>query len=126
MQQGTPKLHVFARVSDYTDLIKLKLLINAFIKSQFNYCPPVWMFHDRRDNVKLNKIFERAMRIAYNNSGNNSVNKSLTIHQRNLQLLMTKLFKIKNKLNPIFMKDIFSKKIAIIVCKMQIICNCRK
>ena len=61
MQQGIPKLHAFAGLSDYIDPIKLKILMDAFIKSQFNYCPLVWMFPDRGANVKLNKIFERAM-----------------------------------------------------------------
>ena len=52
----------------------------------------------------------RALRIACNDSGNNSVNKSLTIHQQNLQLLMTDIFKTKNNLNPIFMKNIYATK----------------
>ena len=85
------QLHALARLSEYIDPIKLKLLMDAFIRSQFNYCPLVWMFHDREANVKLNKVFERAMRIACNDSGNNFANKSLTIHQRNLQLLMTNI-----------------------------------
>ena len=98
--------------------------MDAFIKSQFNYCPLVWMFHERRANAKLNKVFERALRIACNGSGNNSEdnsennsvnnycnpNKSLTIHQRNLQLLMIEIFKTKNNLNPTFMKDVFTEK----------------
>ena len=50
--------------------------------------------------------------IACNDSGNNSVNNSLTIHQCNLQLLMIEIFKTKNNLTPIFMKDIFAAKIA--------------
>ena len=120
------KMHALARLSDYIDPIKLKLLLDLFIKSQFNYCQLVWMFHDRGVNVKLNKVFERAMRIACNDSGNNFVNKSLTTHQRNLELLLTEIFKKKNNLNQIFMKDIFATKIAIIVCEIQIICNCRK
>ena len=63
------------------------------------------MFHDRRVNAKINKVFERALRIACNDSGNNSgnnsennsvnnycnPNKSLTIHQRNLQLLVREI-----------------------------------
>ena len=68
------------------------------------------MFDDRRANTKLNKDCERALRIACKDSGNNSVNKSLTIHQRNLQLLMIEIFKTKNNLNPTFMKDIFAEK----------------
>ena len=58
------KLLALARLSNYIDPIKLQLLMDAFIKSQFNYCPFVWMFHDRRANAKLNKVFERALRIA--------------------------------------------------------------
>ena len=98
------------------------------------------MFHDRRANANLNKIFERALRLACNDSGdnsennsdNNSVNsycnpdKSLTIHRRNLQLLIIEIFKKKSNINPTFMKDIFTEKIAIITCEIQIICNCRK
>ena len=130
------KLHALARLSNYIDPIKLKLLMDAFIKSQFNYCPLVWMFHDRRANAKLNKVSERALRIACNDSEINSVNnsmnnycidkKSLTVHQRNLQLLMIEIFKTKNNLNPTFMKDILQLKITIIACEIQIICNCRK
>ena len=107
------KLHALARLSNYIDPIKLKLLMDAFITSQFNYCPLVWMFHDRRANAKINKVTERALRIACNDSGNNSMNnycnynKSLTVHQRNLQLLMIEIFKTKSNLNPTFMKDIF-------------------
>ena len=40
------KLHALARLSTYIDPLKLEILINSFIKSQFNYCPLVWMFHD--------------------------------------------------------------------------------
>ena len=99
-----------ARLSNYIDAIKVQLLMDAFIKPQFNYCPLVWMFHDRRANTKLNKVRERALQIASKDSGNNSVNKSLTIHQRNLQLLMIEIFKTKNNLTPTFMKDIFAVK----------------
>ena len=55
-----------------------------------------------------------------------NLNKSLTNYQRNLQLLMIEMFKTKNNLDPTFMKDIFVEKIAIIVCEIQICCNCRK
>ena len=98
------------------------------------------MFHDRRANAKLNKVFERTLRIACNDSRNNSENnsennsvdnsctpnKSLTIHERNLHLRMIEIFKTKNNLNPTFMKDIFVEKIAFITCKIQITCNYRK
>ena len=57
------KLHALARLSTYIDPIKSEILMNSFIKSQFNYCPLLWMFHDRVLNSKLNHIQERAFRL---------------------------------------------------------------
>ena len=34
-------------------------------------------------------------------------NKSVSIHQRNLQILATEIFKTKNGLNPVIMEDVF-------------------
>ena len=72
MQKGKQKLHVLARLSNHIDFTKLKLAMGAFIKLQFNCFPLVWMLHFRRANVKLNKVFEKALRTASNDSGNNS------------------------------------------------------
>ena len=60
------KLHVLTRLSNYIDPIKLELIMGAFIKSQFNHYPLVWMFHGRRANDKLDKVFERVLSIACN------------------------------------------------------------
>ena len=38
------------------------------------------------------------------------LNNSVTTHERNLQLLMTEIFKTKSKLNPDFMTDIFKER----------------
>ena len=60
-KKANQKLHALARLSDYIDPIKSEILMNSFITSQFNYCPLVWMFHDRATNSKLNRIHERAL-----------------------------------------------------------------
>ena len=102
-------MHALARLSDYTDLVKLKLLMDAFIKSQFNYCPLVWMFHDRTINSNVNKIRERALQILCKDSGNylvNNVNNSVTTHQRNLQLLTIEILETKNDLKSTFMQEV--------------------
>ena len=39
--------------------------MNAFITSQFSYAPVVWMFHSRKQNHHINRIHERALRVAY-------------------------------------------------------------
>ena len=44
---------------------KCRTLMKAFIESQFNYCPLIWMFHSRTMNNKINRIHERALRLVY-------------------------------------------------------------
>ena len=41
------KLHALARISNLMSHDKLRLILRAFIESQFGYCPLVWMFHSR-------------------------------------------------------------------------------
>ena len=50
---------------------KRKLLMNAFITSQFNYCSIIWVFCQRKSNNLINRIHERALRIAYNDYTSN-------------------------------------------------------
>ena len=77
------------------------MTMKAFIASEFDYCPPVWMFHSSKLNSRVNKIQERALRIVYQDYAS-SFTKILekdnptAIHNRNIQLLATELFKVKN------------------------------
>ena len=59
------KLHALARVSNYMSTHKLRTIMKAFIESQFQYCPLVWMFHNRAINSRINKLHERALRLVY-------------------------------------------------------------
>ena len=111
-KKASKKLHALARISKFMDTDRIVLMMNTFVMSQFSFCPLIWMFHDRRINNKVNKIHERALRIAYKDSHScfESLlkrNNSVSLHQRNLQLLLVEIFKTKENLNPSFMKDIF-------------------
>ena len=99
------KLHALARVANFTDLAKRKSLMKAFITSQFNYCPLIWMFHSRQLNNRINKIQEIALSLVYKDNKLTfdnllKLDNSLTIHQRNLQILATEIFKVNNSLAP--------------------------
>ena len=59
------KLHALARIANYMSTEKLKILMKAFIDSQFGYCPLIWMFHSRKLNTRINRLQERALRIVY-------------------------------------------------------------
>ena len=99
-KKASQKLHALARVVNFMDLAKRKSLMKAFITSQFNYCPLIWMFHSRQLNNRINKINERALRLAYKDNKLNfndllKLDNSVTIHQRNLKILATEIFKVK-------------------------------
>ena len=111
-KKASQKLHALARIVNYMDLSKRKFLMKASAISQFHYCPLIGMFHSRELNNRINKIRERALRLVYQD---NSLpfaeplekDNSATIHQRNLQVLATEIFKLKNGLAPEIMKEVF-------------------
>ena len=52
------KLSAVSRISPYLETDKKELLFKSMVKSQFNYCPLVWMFFSRNANNLINKIQE--------------------------------------------------------------------
>ena len=115
-KKGNQKLHALARISRYLDKSKLRIIMKTFIQSQFNYCPLVWMFHNRTLNHKINRLHERALRIVYKDETLTfqellDKDDSVTIHHRNLQRLAIEMYKIKHHLSPIPMQALFKEKI---------------
>ena len=115
-KKANQKLNALARISHYMSSDKLKVLMKAFIVSQFSYCPLIWMFHSRKLKNRINKIQEMVLRIVYKDKESDFSNllerdNSFTIHERNLQLLATEIYKVKNNLSPNIMNRIFSKKV---------------
>ena len=83
--------------------------------SQPSYCSLVWMFCSRKTNNIINKIHERALRIALNDHISDfeimlrNIN-DITIHYRNIQTLMIELFKIKYDLAPPVMDSMLNRR----------------
>ena len=92
LKKASKKYHALARVCNHINKKKRRILMNAFITSQFSYCPLVWMSHSRAMNNRINKIHEKALRLVYKDKTNLSLDdllkkdKSVSIHQRNLQI----------------------------------------
>ena len=57
------KLQALPRVFKYMNISQRKLIVNAFILSQFSYCPLIWMFHSRAIEQRINRCHERSLRL---------------------------------------------------------------
>ena len=85
--------------------------MKAFIESQFNYCPLIWMFHSRTMNNKMNSTHERALRLVYSDhvsSFNEFLKKdrSFSIHHKNIQSLAIELYRFFHGLSPSIMENV--------------------
>jgi len=109
------KLSALARIAKFSCEQKRIILMRSFITSQFNYCPIIWMYCKRESNHLINRIHERALRIAYNDYISDFKNllikdKSFTIHHKNIQQLCNEIYKTMVKVNPKFMNEVFKTK----------------
>ena len=91
---------------------KKRIIMNTFFKSQFNYCPLVWMCCNRSLNTKINRLHERCLRIVYNDKKSNFnellvKDGSVSIHHQNLQKLAVEMFKASRGLTPEIVNELF-------------------
>ena len=105
------KLHALRRIRKYLSLEKAKLLCNAFINSQFNYAPLVWMFCRKKRYLKIQKIHDKALTVVYNSNKNYVEllwnNNEVSIHQIYLRALICEVFESLNNLYPELMWSYF-------------------
>ena len=98
-KKASKKLHDLARIAKYMDINKQRMVMKSFISSQFSYCPLIWMFHARKMEHRIKSIHKRALKLVYQDFHDLKFqellakNKSVRVHQKNLQLLATEIFK---------------------------------
>ena len=86
--------------------------MRAFITSKFQFCPFSLEVSQQAGESKINKIWERGLRITCKDAESTFSDRlqkdcAVTIHTKNLQILMTEMYKTRNDLNPSFMREIF-------------------
>ena len=112
-KKARKKLHALARIAKYMAINKRRMLMKAFVSSQFSYCPLIWMFHSRKMEHRINSIHKRALTLVYQDSSDLTLqellakDKSVSVHQKNLQLLATEIFNSKTGMSTELMNDIF-------------------
>ena len=108
------QLNALARISKYIGFHEMKVLLDSFIFSNFNYCPLVWHFCSVASTRKIEKIQERALRLLYNDNFstyNELLQKASkpTMEVNRMRKLAVEIFKTLNSLNPNYMKLHFKK-----------------
>ena len=102
---------LFVLLNSYTRTRK-KMLINTFFYSHFNFCPLIFIFFIKAWNDKIENLHKRALQTIENyftatHENLLAMEESITIDKRNLQFLITEIYKTLNdKILP-FMKEIF-------------------
>ena len=110
--KASQKRNALDRLSSFISLEKRRIIMKAFLHSQFAYCRLTLMFHNRNLNNKINKIHERALRIVYRDKTSNFTellqkDNAVTVHQKHLQALATEIYKVKMGPTPQPVKKLF-------------------
>ena len=109
------KLCAFSRIRPFLNREKAIILLKSIVMSNFSYCPLIWMFCSKFANKEINRTNKRALRVSYedyDSSFEQLIEKdgSITVHQKNLQILMTEIYKTTNHINPPYIWDFFVEK----------------
>ena len=126
-RQANQKLNALLRIRNYLSLKKC----NAYILSPFNYCNLIWMFCDKHSNHNIRNVQKRALRLLHGNFNKSfeellHITGSTTIHVKNLQSLMTEVYKSLRHINPEFVGSFFVKKVYHIIFGFQVYLYFRK
>ena len=115
--KASKKVWCLYRIRKLVDETQARNLCNAFVLSNFNYCPIIWMYCNKTLNAKINKVHKRALRAVTGNY-DLSLNELLTthsgllIHTRNLHALLIEIYRILSGSNPAIMSNVFSLKVC--------------
>ena len=102
--RANQKLSALAIIAKFLTINKRNILLNSFIKAQFNYCPLIWMCHSTTLNSEINRIQEQTLSIFYIDYKLYfrellERDHSFTIDKGNIPYLATESSKVKNGLS---------------------------
>ena len=96
----------------YLSQNQAKRLNNAFVNSQFNYAPIIWMFCRKNQYLKIQKIHHKALKVVFNSDDGYDellqMSNEITIHQKHLHALICEVFKSLNNTNSEFTWSYFT------------------
>ncbi len=97
------------------DIKEKEKIYNTFILAIFNYCPTIWHLCGKTNYKKIESIQENTLRFMFNDHCSTYYAlldrcSYTTFHVRRIKTIACEVFKSINKLNHVFMHDIFKTK----------------
>ena len=88
-----------------------QMLMRSFVILKFSYYLLIWMCHSRKSNNQINKLHESALRFIYNDKSSSfrepfERDVPVTIHERDIRVLLTEIFKVNSRVGPELLKEI--------------------
>ena len=122
------KLCAFSRIRPFLKREKAKILLTSIVMSNLSYCPLIWIFCSKSASKEINRINKRALRVLYEDYDSSfeqllEKDGSVTVHQRNLQNLMTEIFTTISQINPLYMWEFFVKKDMPYHLRTKVLCR---
>ena len=122
------KLCAFSRIRPFLNREKAKILLTSIFMSNLSYCPLIWMFCSKSANNEINRRNKRALRVLYEDYDSPfeqllEKDGSITVHQRNLQNLMTEIYKAINQTNPAYIRELFVEKDIPYNLRTKVLCR---
>ena len=107
------QLNALSRLSRKIDFKTRSIVFRSFICSNLDYCAIVWHFCNREDTIKIERIYERGLRIVYKDFDSNYetlLNRSNfpTLELRRQRTIATEVFKALNGLCPPYISKLFT------------------
>ena len=117
-KNANKKFNALTRVQKYMTTDQKKLIFSSFIKSQFTYCPLIWMFCTKSSLGRMNNIHERCLRLLQQSYRSEferlleNINEK-SVHQKCIKFFLFDVYKYLNGLSPDILNTIFKLKIPI-------------
>ena len=113
--KANKRVKALQRIRRYINLEQAKFLADAFIMSAFRYCVLIWMFCDKTSNTLIDKVHQRTLRTVHMLFNHDlldllSIQNTVTVHVKNVQVLMCEVYKSLHHNNPSFMWSLFTEK----------------
>ncbi len=114
-RKAARQVNCLMRLSTMLPVESKLTIFNAFIVSNFLYCPVVWHMCSKSDTKKVEKVQERALRFIYRKFESdyecllNLAGRS-SLYMDRLRTIVTEIYKVINGMSPGFLHDLFVKR----------------